>query len=95
MLESLVNKGFLIALIEPDTYDISPQGKIAVGIEDKPTPATKGKVRTGTKLHAVIELLARPEGAAIAEIMDRTGWQKRTVRGTLAGTLKKKAGTDH
>nr|MDT0251911.1 DUF3489 domain-containing protein [Endozoicomonas sp.] len=92
VLESLVNKGFLIALKEPDANDISPQGKIAVGIEDKPEPATKGKIRTGTKLHAVIELLARPEGAAIEEIMDKTGWQKHTVRGTLAGALKKRLG---
>ena len=92
VLESLTSRGFLITLKEPDTYDISPQGKAAIGLEDNPAPKDKGKIRTGTKLHTVIELLARPEGAAIAEIMAKTGWQKHTVRGTLAGALKKRLG---
>ncbi len=35
---------------------------------------------------------ARPEGAAIFEIMRETGWQQHTVRGTLAGALKKRLG---
>ncbi len=92
VLESLTSRGFLIVLKEPDTYDISPQGKVAIGFEDRPAPKDKGKIRTGTKLHTVIELLARPEGAAIEEIMAKTGWQKHTVRGTLAGALKKRLG---
>ncbi|WP_066018811.1 DUF3489 domain-containing protein [Endozoicomonas atrinae] len=92
VLESLTSRGFLISLKEPNTYDISPQGKAAVGFEDKPASKDKGKIRTGTKLHTVIELLARPEGAAIEEIMDKTGWQKHTVRGTFAGALKKRLG---
>ncbi|WP_419535665.1 DUF3489 domain-containing protein [Endozoicomonas sp.] len=92
VLESLTSRGFLISLKEPNTYDISPQGKAAIGFEDKPASKDKGKIRTGTKLHTVIELLARPEGAAIEEIMDKTGWQKHTVRGTFAGALKKRLG---
>lgn len=92
VLESLTSRGFLISLKEPDTYDISPQGKAAIGVEEQSSPKEKGKIRTGTKLHTVIELLTRPEGAAIEEIMDKTGWQKHTVRGTLAGALKKRLG---
>ena len=92
VLESLTSRGFLISLKEPNTYDISPQGKAAIGFEEKPASKDKGKIRTGTKLHTVIELLARPEGAAIEEIMDKTGWQKHTVRGTFAGALKKRLG---
>lgn len=91
VLHSLINKGFLIALKEPDTYDISPQGKEAIGMAEK-TTASKGRVRSGTKLHTVIQLLSRPEGAAIHEIMQETGWQQHTVRGTLAGSLKKRLG---
>ncbi len=92
VLESLTSRGLLIALKEPDTYDISPQGKAAIGLKDDSPSKEKGKIRPGTKLHAVIELLARPEGAAIEEIMDKTGWQKHTVRGTFAGALKKRLG---
>jgi len=32
-------------------------------------------IRTGTKQAAIIALLQRPEGAAIAEIVAVTGWQ--------------------
>ena len=94
VLQSLTSRGFLIVLKEPDTYDISPQGRAAMGFVEPTAPKTayKGKVRTGTKLHTVIELLARPEGAVIEEIMNKTGWQKHTVRGTLAGALKKRLG---
>ncbi len=37
-------------------------------------------------------MLTRPEGATIAEMMVQTGWQQHTVRGTLAGALKKRLG---
>jgi hypothetical protein len=40
----------------------------------------------------MIEMLRRPEGATIAEIVDATGWQSHTVRGAMAGALKKKLG---
>ena len=54
VLVSLTSKGFLITMKKPDTYDISPQGKEAIGIQEVPKPSTKSKakIRTGTKLHA-------------------------------------------
>ena len=39
-------------------------------------------------------MLQRPEGATIAEIVEATGWQPHTVRGALAGALKKRLGPD-
>jgi hypothetical protein len=38
----------------------------------------------------MIALLRRTEGATIDEIVATTGWQKHTVRGAIAGALKKK-----
>ena len=40
----------------------------------------------------LIEMLRRPEGATIAQIMTATGWQAHTCRGAFAGALKKKRG---
>ena len=37
-------------------------------------------------------MLQRPEGATIGEVVEATGWQPHTVRGALAGALKKRLG---
>ena len=50
------------------------------------------RTRENSKQAQVIAMLKRPEGATIAQIMEATGWQQHTVRGTLAGTLKKRLG---
>nr|CCA87121.1 hypothetical protein RALSY_mp30440 [Ralstonia syzygii R24] len=40
----------------------------------------------------MIAMLRHPEGATISEICKATGWQAHTVRGTFAGTFKKRLG---
>ena len=54
--------------------------------------ATQPKLRTGTKQATLISMLRAPEGATVEEIMTATGWQSHTVRGAMAGSLKKKLG---
>ena len=39
-------------------------------------------------------MLRAPEGATIEEIMAATNWQSNTVRGAIAGALKKKLGLE-
>jgi hypothetical protein len=53
-----------------------------------------GAAREGTKQAKVLELLRRPEGATIAQLVKATGWQPHTVRGAMAGALKKRLGIE-
>jgi len=43
-----------------------------------------------TKLDRLAVLLARREGASIADLTSATGWQPHSVRGALAGSLKRR-----
>ena len=43
-----------------------------------------------SKLDQVESMLLAPTGTTIAEIMTATGWQQRSVRGAMAGALKKR-----
>jgi hypothetical protein len=43
-----------------------------------------------SKLDQIEALLLAPDGANIAEIMAATGWQAHSVRGAMAGALKKR-----
>ncbi|MEM8595017.1 MAG: DUF3489 domain-containing protein [Pseudomonadota bacterium] len=58
------------------------------------TPKTPRTPREGTKQARVIALLRRGQGATIDEMRAETGWAPHTVRGALAGALKKRLGLD-
>jgi hypothetical protein len=61
----------------------APKGK-------KEAPASKPDgVRGGSKIAQVIEMLQRKNGATLAEIMEKMAWQRHTVRGFMAGSMKK------
>jgi len=72
---------------------------------NKTTPAKKGAKapkkaksanadgpREGSKTEQVLELLKRPGGTTMKELLKATGWLPHSVRGFLSGTIGKKMG---
>ena len=58
-----------------------------------PAPAVNPAMTVLTgKLGVIVGLLRRPQGALISELTAATGWQAHSVRGAIAGALKKKRG---
>ncbi|TDL84039.1 DUF3489 domain-containing protein [Palleronia sediminis] len=84
--------------IEPEDANAAP----AVATEaptEEPAPNTPSETapktrtpREGTKQATLIAMLRAPEGATIEEIVAALDWRPHTVRGALAGALKKKLG---
>lgn len=88
--------------IEPDDATTAPAGAndapsnaAATDAPTEPEAAPKARTpREGTKQATLIAMLRAPDGATIEEITAATGWQSHTVRGAMAGALKKKLGLE-
>lgn len=108
VIESLFNQALITTdgtnwFITAEGYDalgLSRPGPITIAALDaiidsakvEPVNKSKPRSRENSKQAQVIALLKRPEGATIQQICQATQWQSHTVRGSMAGALKKKLG---
>jgi Protein of unknown function (DUF3489) len=84
-----------VAATGAESPTVTTKGGTAAEARPQAAPAARsGKTREGTKQALLVEMLGRPDGASIDEIVAATGWQPHTVRGAFAGALKKRLGLD-
>jgi hypothetical protein len=92
--------------LEPEVYVVTALGLKAIGINDQAPKIKRevtkheGAKLEGTKFEGIklevtkqdllIQLLKRAEGATLIQMSQATGWQVHTIRGAMAGALKKK-----
>jgi Protein of unknown function (DUF3489) len=70
--------------------DAAPKkARLANRAKKSPGGAKPKGTREGSKAAQVIAMLQRKSGATLAEITDKMDWQKHTVRGFMAGAMKK------
>src|SRR5436305_1458756 len=81
-----------------DVDAVAPSNDVGAATADKKAPKAAGakprRASSDSKQAQLIELLRHAGGASIAEIVAAFGWQAHTVRGAIAGALKKKLGLD-
>ena len=64
--------------------------KKTAAVSPRAVKASSDRVEPDSKQDKIVALLRRPEGADLEVLVKETGWQKHSVRGFLAGTVRKK-----
>jgi hypothetical protein len=73
-------------------HSIARKATKAAGRKRPAAATSKTSARPDTKHTRIIAMLRTPAGVTIARIMNATNWQQHSVRGFLAGVVRKKLG---
>ena len=65
-------------------------GRNTAAVRAKATTRSSDQVKSNSKQDKILTLLQRPTGATLDILVKETQWQKHSVRGFLAGTVRKK-----
>ena len=74
----------------PQAAPVAP--KKAKATKQPTTKDATPSAREGSKKAVVLDMLKRPEGATLKQIMEATAWQAHSVRGFISGAITKKMG---
>lgn len=73
---------------------VNSKNKLPASTQRRTVAAIAAAAKPGTKARTLIGLLKPKRGTTIDEMMAATGWQAHSVRGFLAGSLKKRHGLE-
>ena len=77
---------------EPKTKAVSRARTRKIAKPKAPPKTPKAKSLVENKRARIVKMLSAPKGTTIAAIVAATGWQQHSVRGFLAGVIRKRLG---
>lgn len=70
--------------------DGRPETTASKAVPNKEPATSRGQSRTGTKLSELLQMVTRPSGASMNDLVEATGWQKHSIRAAITKAVQAK-----